>query len=88
MIYNGKKFWMGCSSGETKYRLRLRTENSSKVMGIVDGNIPYGGYDTFFIPLEMLNTITPVENLNYQLIIDTADNGMGYCKDQLVIVNT
>lgn len=54
-----------------------------KVMGIVDGNIPYGGYDTLFIPLEMLNTITPVENLNYQLIIDTADNEWDIVKEEI-----
>jgi len=52
-------------------------------MGIVDGNIPYGGYDTLFIPLEMLNTITPVENLNYQLIIDTADNEWDIVKEEI-----
>lgn len=54
-----------------------------KVMGIVDGNIPYGGYDTLFIPLEMLDTITPVENLNYQLIIDTADNEWDIVKGEI-----
>ena len=40
-------------------------------MGIVDANIPYGGYDTLFIPLEMLSKIVPIENLNYQFIVDT-----------------
>lgn len=54
-----------------------------KVMGIVDANIPYGGYDTLFIPLEMLDTITPVENFNYQLIIDTDDNEWDILKEEI-----
>lgn len=31
----------------------------------------------------MLNTITPVENLNYQLIIDTADNEWDIVKEEI-----
>lgn len=44
------------------------------VMGIVDENIPYGGYELMFMPLEMLTALTPVENMNYQLLIDTEES--------------
>lgn len=54
-----------------------------KVMGIVDANIPYGGYDTLFIPLEMLSKIVPVENLNYQFIVDTDDSKWAAAKDDI-----
>ena len=54
-----------------------------KVMGIVDGNIPYGGYDTLFIPLEMLSKMVPVENLNYQFIVDTDDSKWETVKDEI-----
>ena len=54
-----------------------------KVMGIVDGNIPYGGYDTLFIPLEMLSEMVPLENLNYQFIVDTDDSKWETVKDEI-----
>ena len=54
-----------------------------KVMGIVDTNIPYGGYDTLFIPLEMLSKIVPIENLNYQFIVDTDDSKWAAAKDEI-----
>ena len=54
-----------------------------KVMGIVDANIPYGGYDTLFIPLEMLSKIVPIENLNYQFIVDTDDSKWAAAKDEI-----
>ncbi len=54
-----------------------------KVMGIVDADIPYGGYDTLFIPLEMLSEIVPAENLNYQFIVDTDDNKWEAVKDEI-----
>lgn len=52
-------------------------------MGIVDANIPYGGYDTLFIPLEMLSKIVPIENLNYQFIVDTDDSKWAAAKDEI-----
>ena len=54
-----------------------------KVMGIVDGNIPYGGYDTLFIPLGLLSEIVPVENLNYQFIVDTDDSNWEAVKEEI-----
>ena len=54
-----------------------------KVMGIVDANIPYGGYDTLFIPLELLLEMVPVENLNYQFIVDTDDSKWETVKDEI-----
>ena len=54
-----------------------------KVMGIVDADIPYGGYDTLFIPLEMLSKIVPIENLNYQFIVDTDDSKWAAAKDEI-----
>ena len=45
-----------------------------KVLGIVDGNIPYSGYNTLFIPLEMLKSLVPLDNLVYQFIVDTDNN--------------
>ena len=54
-----------------------------KVMGIVDADIPYGGYDTLFIPLEMLSEIVPAENLNYQFIVDTDDSKWETVKDEI-----
>ena len=54
-----------------------------KVMGIVDANIPYGGYDTLFIPLEMLSKIVPIDNLNYQFIVDTDDSKWAAAKDEI-----
>ena len=52
-------------------------------MGIVDGNIPYGGYDTLFIPLGLLSEIVPVENLNYQFIVDTDDSNWEAVKEEI-----
>lgn len=78
-----RNFWMDVALGD-EISLEVGGQKIQvKVMGIVDGNIPYGGYDTLFIPLEMLNTITPVENLNYQLIIDTADNEWDIVKEEI-----
>lgn len=54
-----------------------------KVMGIVDANIPYGGYDTIFIPTEILSAIMPIANLNYQLIIDTDDEKWEFVKEEV-----
>ena len=54
-----------------------------KVMGIVDANIPYGGYDTLFIPLGLLSEMVPVENLNYQFIVDTDDSKWETVKDEI-----
>ena len=50
---------------------------------LVDGNIPYGGYDTLFIPLEMLSEMVPLENLNYQFIVDTDDSKWETVKDEI-----
>ncbi len=44
------------------------------VMGIVDENIPYGGYEMLLMPLETLSALMPVENLNYQVLLDTEDS--------------
>ena len=49
----------------------------------MDADIPYGGYDTLFIPLEMLSKIVPVENLNYQFIVDTDDSKWAAAKDEI-----
>ena len=49
----------------------------------MDANIPYGGYDTLFIPLEMLSKIVPIENLNYQFIVDTDDSKWAAAKDEI-----
>ncbi len=54
-----------------------------KVMGIVDADIPYGGYDTLFIPLELLSEIVPAENLNYQFLVDTDDNKWEAVKEEI-----
>ena len=54
-----------------------------KEMGIVDANIPYGGYDTLFIPLGLLSEIVSVENLNYQFIVDTDDSKWEAVKDEI-----
>ena len=45
--------------------------------------IPYGGYDTLFIPLEMLSKIVPIDNLNYQFIVDTDDSKWAAAKDEI-----
>lgn len=54
-----------------------------KVIGIVDANIPYGGYNTLFVPLESLSNIVPAENLNYQFIVDTVESKWENVKDEI-----
>lgn len=44
------------------------------VMGIVDDEIPYGGYNTLFMPSKLLSSIMPLDDLNYQVILDTDDD--------------
>lgn len=71
--------WMELFEWEVSIGDRVTVESGSgekteaTVMGIVDGNIPYGGYELVFMPLQTLSAIMPVENLNYQLLIDTEE---------------
>ncbi|MBR6402339.1 MAG: ABC transporter permease [Eubacterium sp.] len=44
-------------------------EQSFKVMGIVDSNMPYSGYGGIFMPENTLSEISGLENLNYQVAI-------------------
>lgn len=44
-----------------------------KIMGIVDSNIPYGGYNMVFMPMDSLYNLFGLENLTYQLVVDTED---------------
>ena len=53
----------------------LRENQETLIQEIRGGNYKplslihiYGGYDTLFIPLEMLSKIVPIDNLNYQFI--------------------
>ncbi len=53
------------------------------VMGIVDENIPYGGYEMLFMPLETLSALMPVENLNYQVLLDTEDSDWEQMREEV-----
>ncbi len=53
------------------------------VMGIVDGNIPYGGYELLFMPLETLSALMPAENLNYQVLLDTEDSDWEQVREEV-----
>ncbi len=53
------------------------------VMGIVDENIPYGGYEMLFMPLETLSALMPVENLNYQVLLDTEDSDWEQVREEV-----
>lgn len=53
------------------------------VMGIVDEGIPYGGYELVFMPLETLSGFMPVENLNYQVLLDTADSDWRQVREEV-----
>ena len=78
-----RNFWVGCRDWD---ELLIEVGGQTlevKVMGIVDANIPYGGYDTLFIPLEMLSKIVPIDNLNYQFIVDTDDSKWAAAKDEI-----
>lgn len=54
-----------------------------KVMGIVHADIPYGGYNTLFIPLEILSSFVPLDNLTYQFIVDTDKDSWRSVKEQI-----
>lgn len=58
----GDKMTIQAGSGE---RLEVT------VMGIVEETIPYGGYESVYIPLETLSAFMEGENLNYQILLDT-----------------
>lgn len=49
------------------------TVTTRKIMGIVDSNIPYGGYNMVFIPIDTLYELMGLNNLTYQFVIDTDD---------------
>ena len=53
------------------------------VMGIVDESIPYGGYELLYMPLETLSALMPVENLNYQVLLDTADSDWEQVREEV-----
>lgn len=53
------------------------------VMGIVDESIPYGGYELLFMPLETLSALVPVENLNYQVLLDTEDSDWEQVREEV-----
>ena len=53
------------------------------VMGIVDESIPYGGYELLFMPLETLSALMPVENLNYQVLLDTEDSDWEQVREEV-----
>lgn len=53
------------------------------VMGIVDENIPYGGYELLFMPLKTLSALMPVENLNYQVLLDTEDSDWKQVREEV-----
>lgn len=54
-----------------------------KIMGIVDANIPYGGYNMVFIPIDTLYELMGLNNLTYQFVIDTDDAEWENVKDQV-----
>ncbi len=70
----GDKITIQAGSGE---RLEVT------VMGIVDEGIPYGGYELVFIPLETLSALMPEVNLNYQVLLDTADGNWEQVRDDV-----
>lgn len=70
----GDKLTLQAGSGE-------RIE--ATVMGIVDENIPYGGYEFVFMPLETLSALMPVENLNYQVLLDTAERDWQQVREEV-----
>lgn len=70
----GDKITIQAGSGE---RLEVT------VMGIVDESIPYGGYELVFIPLETLSALMPDVNLNYQVLLDTADGDWEQVRDDV-----
>ena len=53
------------------------------VMGIVDESIPYGGYELIYMPLETLSVLMPAENLNYQVLLDTADSDWEQVREEV-----
>ena len=53
------------------------------VMGIVDESIPNGGYELLYMPLETLSALMPVENLNYQVLLDTADSDWEQVREEV-----
>lgn len=70
----GDKLTLQAGSGE-----RIK----ATVMGIVDENIPYGGYEFVFMPLETLSALMPVENLNYQVLLDTAERDWQQVREEV-----
>lgn len=49
------------------------TITTRKIMGIIDSDIPYGGYNMVFMPIDTLYDLMGLENLTYQFVIDTDD---------------
>lgn len=49
------------------------TITTRKIMGIIDSDIPYGGYNMVFMPVDTLYDLMGLENLTYQFVIDTDD---------------
>lgn len=70
----GEEITIGLPTGKTVVR---------KVMGIVDVNIPYGGYNMAFMPVGTLYEMLELDNLNYQFVIDTDDTAWETVKDQV-----
>lgn len=52
-------------------------------MGIVDESIPYGGYAWIYMSLETLSVPMPAENLNYPVLLDTADSDWAQVREEV-----
>lgn len=54
-----------------------------KIMGIIDSPIPYGGYNMVFMPADSLYHLFGLENLSYQLVVDTEDDVWETVKEEI-----
>lgn len=55
----------------------------AKIMGIIDSDMPYNGSNDFFIPSALLSDLIPINNLNYQVIVDVDDDRIDSVKEEI-----
>lgn len=68
---------------EIKVDLPNGAVTTRKIMGIVDANIPYGGNNMVFVPIDTLYELMGLNNLTYQFVIDTDDAEWETVKEQV-----
>lgn len=80
VVINNMGEWKDIYDWDTQLGDKLSIQDSNGnasefvVMGIVDSNIPYGGFNMLFIPNEILLKLQrEIASSNYQLVIDTEE---------------